>query len=293
MAVAKSQTLRWFVLAGLLVGCSSTQDSLAPKSSDALRIGSYNVHYIVDWDDSDWGLPNWEQRKGALAQAIEELDADIIAFQEMETWGGSDDDSNNRARPFLLAKFPRYKAAAIGPWQQFPSTQPIFYRHQALQLVDQGFFMFGPEPDIPYSPTYDGDWSAFASWAWFERKSDRQRFRVVNIHTDYASRSNRLKSMALVNQRIQAWLDEPLFVVGDFNALHGLRELTTLADITFPSLRATTYHLNRGWHLLPAIDHLGHRNATLIDGPVVYQREFEGRYGSDHYPVVSDYRFED
>ena len=99
---------------------------------------------------------------------MDDIDADIIAFQEMETWGGSDDDSNSLARPFLLEQFPDYSAAAIGPWQSFPSTQPIFYRHQQLDLIDQGFFMFGPTPDVPYSETFNGDWSAFASWAQFE-----------------------------------------------------------------------------------------------------------------------------
>lgn len=133
---------------------------------------------------------------------------------------------------------------------------------------------------------------AFASWGVFEDRVTGHTLRVVNLHTDYASRDNRLKSMALVAERIGDWADERLLVVGDFNALSGWQELTGLPDIEFPKVPGSTYHFNRGWHLFPAIDHLGHRGLKVSAGPFVDQRQFQQRYGSDHYLVWADYQFD-
>lgn len=269
--------------------------SVSPPEGAALRIASYNVHYIwLDKETGAWSVGDWERRKGPLDSAFKALRADVVAFQEMESFRRGDDGSVNLGRDHLTAGNPAYGVAATGDWRTFPTTQPIFYLKERLQPVDQGWFFFSDTPDVIYSRTFNGSFPAFASWAQFEDRETGQRFRVANVHFEYSSRSNRLLSAALVRDRLKPWIDagETVFLVGDLNALHGAQTMDILeeAGVVFDRSPGATYHLNRGVHVLGAIDHLSRTpNVTLDAGPVVLQEKFDGEWPSDHHPVYADY----
>ncbi len=272
------------------------EDALPPAASASLRLATYNAHYIILHDESSsWSIPDWERRKGPMDAAFKTVNADIMAFQEMESFGRGMGRDTNLALDWLRAQNPDYGVAAVGDPSVFPSTQPIFYRRDRLRQTDQGWFFFSDTPDVIYSRTYDGGWSAFATWATFQDRTTAASFRVVNIHTDYSSKSNRLKSAQLVAQRIAPWVNagENVFVVGDFNARRGDETLTIIegAGVTFPPIKGSTYHFNRGLNLFGAIDHLGHAGRiTLESEPVVVRQKFDGEWPTDHYPVVADFK---
>lgn len=301
------RTMRWIarglaalMLSVLLLGCAlhvvNSQNAMPPASpDDALRIATHNVHYIVLGQDTGrWSRGNWEARKGALDAAFKSLDADLVAFQEMESFQRGSDGSVNLARDWLLARNPDYGVAASGDWRDFPSTQPVLYRKARLTPVDQGWFFFSDTPDVIYSPTFNGSYPAFCSWVLFET-SQGQRLRVFNVHFEYKSRSNRLKSADLVARRMAPYLrpetDEAVVLMGDLNALYGARTMEFLQEpgLDFARIPGATYHMDRGLNLFGAIDHIGlGAGATLTGGPWVVQRQFDGRWPSDHYPVVAD-----
>ena len=268
---------------------------VSPPDGAALRIASYNVHYIwLDRETGPWSVDDWERRKAPLDKAFKAVQADVVAFQEMESFQRGNDGSVNLARDHLIGQNPGYGVAATGDWRTFPTTQPIFYLKERLQPVDQGWFFFSDTPDVIYSRTFNGSFPAFASWAQFEDRSTGQRFRVANVHFEYSSRSNRLLSAALVRDRLRPWVEagETVFLVGDLNALHGARTMDILeeAGVVFDRTPGATYHLNQGVHVLGAIDHLSRTpNVTLYAGPVVLQERFDGEWPSDHHPVYADY----
>lgn len=283
------------VACALHVTQSEGNVSVAPPQGDALRIASYNVHYIwLDRETGAWSVGDWERRKGPLDSAFKALNADVVAFQEMESFQRGDDGSVNLARDHLLAGNPDYGVAATGDWRTFPTTQPLLYLKDRLQPIDQGWFFFSDTPDVIYSRTFNGSFPAFASWAQFQDRGTGARFRVVNVHFEYSSRSNRLLSAALTRDRIKPWIDagETVFLVGDLNALHGAQTMDILEEsgVVFDRTPGATYHLNRGVHVLGAIDHLARTpNVTLDAGPVVLQERFDGEWPSDHHPVYADY----
>jgi len=300
--------LRWVLRGGVallvlltLVACalhvthSESETAGAPPEGDALRIATYNVHYIVLNDQTGpWSVGDWDRRKDPMDQAFKAMRADIVAFQEMESFQRGSDGSVNLARDFLAARNPGYGVSATGNWREFPPTQPVFYRRDRLQPVDQGWFFFSDTPEVIYSRTFDGSYPAFASWVHFEDRDSGARFRVVNVHFEYSSRSNRIKSAQLVRDRMSAWIaaGESVFLVGDINALHGARTMDILeeAGVQFDRTPGATYHLNRGLHLFGAIDHLARtRDVALVAGPWVLQRRFGGEWPSDHHPVYADY----
>lgn len=283
------------VACALHVTQSEGNVSVAPPQGDALRIASHNVHYIwLDRETGAWSVGDWERRKGPLDSAFKALNADVVAFQEMESFQRGDDGSVNLARDHLLAGNPDYGVAATGDWRTFPTTQPLFYLKSRLQPIDQGWFFFSETPDVIYSRTFNGSFPAFASWAQFQVRETGARFRVANVHFEYSSRSNRLLSAALTRDRIKPWIDagETVFLVGDLNALHGAQTMDILEEsgVVFDRTPGATYHLNRGVHVLGAIDHLARTpNVTLDAGPVVLQERFDGEWPSDHHPVYADY----
>lgn len=266
------------------------------QTPESLRVATYNVHYInLNSAEGAWSRGDWERRKGPLDLAFKEIAADIIAFQEMESFAGRSESTENLTLDWLLANNPAYDAAAVGDPSIFPSTQPILYRKDRLRLLDQGWFFFSDTPDVIYARTFNGSFPAFTSWAEFEDRLTQERFRIANIHTDFRSRSNRLKSVELVATRITPWLQagETVYVVGDLNARLGSKTLDIISQtgVTFTPVTGATYHLNRGINLFGAIDHIGYAGDTApLSAPVVLRQRFAGEWPTDHYPVIVDFQ---
>ena len=284
-----------------IVGCQQVRNSGSDPVPDAapatLRLATYNVHYIIlGRATGPWSVEDWDRRKGPLDMAFKAVDADIMAFQEMESFGGRSDSDVNLTLDWLLDNNPGYAAAATGPVDRFPSTQPILYRTHRVEVLDQGWFFFSDTPDVIYARTFNGSYPAFASWAQFRDLTTGAVFRVVNLHTDYASLSNRRRSIALVAERITPWVqaDETLFVTGDFNARLGSPILQILGDlgVEYAPVQGSTFHFNRGFNLFGAIDHIGYVGGPrLAAGPFVLREKFDGEWPTDHYPVAADFTF--
>ncbi len=265
---------------------------LPPRSDGALRVAGLNVHYIwLGGTEGPWTPAGFEARKGALDAAFKALDADVVAFQEMESFARGGDGNTNLVRDWLMAQNPDYGWAATGRAEEFPPTQPVVYRRDRLTVLEQGWFFFSETPDVIYARTFNGSWPAFASWVRFEEVSGA-RFTLVNVHFDFSSRLNRRRSAELVAARMGPVAAEgPVVLVGDLNALTGSYTLRQLQGIglEFPRVPGATVHFNRGLHLFGAIDRIGATpDVSFAAGPFVLQKRFDGRWPSDHHPVVAD-----
>lgn len=292
------------VLALGLVACvqhqrNSGEGILQPASAGNLRLASYNVHYIIlSQATGAWSVGDWEARKAPMDQAFKAVGADLMAFQEMESFAHGDDGSTNLTLDYLLAQNPDYRAAAVGDgpegWRDFPSTQPILYRADRLRVMDQGWFFFSNTPDVIYSRTFNGSYPAFASWAQFTDRADGKPFTVFNMHFEFKSASNRRLSAALVQKRMAPLLarGETVVLMGDLNARLGssIVEGFEAVGLRFAPFSGSTYHLNRGLNLFGAIDHIAtSAGVAPVGPPVVLREKFGGRWPSDHYPVYADY----
>lgn len=284
------------LLACALHLANSGQSGVPPQIPGNLRLASYNVHYIVlNQPTGAWSVADWHRRKAPLDAAFKAVDADVMAFQEMESFAGGDNGGTNLTLDYLLAQNPGHAAAAVGDWRAFPSTQPILYRTSRLRLLDQGWFFFSATPEVIYSRTFNGSYPAFASWAKFSPVGSGAAFVVFNVHFEYKSLSNRLQSAELVRSRIAPLVAQgvPVFLVGDTNALAGSRtqDILASAGLRFAPVSGSTYHFNRGLNLFGAIDHLGASANITPQGPaIVVRQRFLGEWPTDHYPVFADFR---
>ena len=283
----------------IAVSCTSPDVTAVPApAADTLRVGTYNVHYIILGKQTGaWSVGDWEERKTPMDQAFKALDPDLMAFQEMESFAGHQGPDINLTLDWLLAQNPDFAAASVGDPKITPWTQPILYRKSRLTLVDQGWFFFSDTPDVIYSRTFNGSFPAFASLATFIDKPSGEKVTVVNVHFEYKSRSNRLKSAALVVERIAPLIaaGEKVILLGDINARPGARTQNILAGagLDFLPIEGSTYHFNRGLNLFGAIDHIALSDGMrAVGAPYVLRQKFDGVWPSDHYPVIADIAFD-
>jgi endonuclease/exonuclease/phosphatase family metal-dependent hydrolase len=258
-----------------------------PALAEPVRVASFNIHYTT---------PNqqdivWDERREAVRQVIGDMQADVIAFQEMETFVGGSFNTENIQLDWVLEHYPEYSAGAYGDAAEFPITQPIIYRTDQFELLDQGWFFYSETPDKIYSPTFNDSYPAFTTWVELMHRGSGQRLKIVNNHFDYGSGSNRRKSARLVADRIGPWLDAgiPTAVLGDFNAPSFWSPMGFLKKQGLKLVRpaGSTFHFNRGWNLIPAIDHILINDALATNGRLVrFDDDYQGVYPSDHYPIL-------
>jgi endonuclease/exonuclease/phosphatase family metal-dependent hydrolase len=188
-----------------------------------------------------------------------------------------------------MKQLPHYEVTAVGDPREFPSTQPVLYRRSRFEALEQGFFFFSSSPDVIYSKPWKGRYSAFCSWTRLLDRNTNRCLYVYNVHFDYSSAQNRLKSSRLVAQRVanRAHPEDDVVVLGDFNAPGFFGAVTTLREKGFRLAQGygSTFHFYRGINILPAIDHVLYAGALLHRETRVIRRRFGGVWPADHYPV--------
>lgn len=284
--------LRFLLLSIILLLTTQHSHSQTNEDDAIFSIASFNIHYISLRREV---LP-WNERRDAVTAAMAELNADIVAFQEMETWAGRGERSENIQLDWISQNAPQYSIASVGDPEIYPSTQPILYKTDKFKLIDQGFFFFSERPDEIYSRPWDQSFSAFASWSQFEDLATNQRFRVVNVHFDHSSKINRHGAAHLVSDRINPWLSEqePVIVIGDFNALSWFKTIDILLEddrLELADRAGSTFHFNKGLNLFPAIDHVIYSGFEQLGKTLRLNKKYEGVWPSDHYPIKVDLKF--
>ena len=272
----------------LLTGAVTGQDL---NSAWDLRVATLNVHYLSLRRDTT----DWPARAPSVVGSLKAIDADLVAFQEMETFGGGSFARENVQLDYVRSSLPEYEVAAVGDPSVYPSTQPILYRPDVLQVTDQGFFFFSPEPDVIYSAPWHARFPAFASWVRFLHRPTGTAFVAYNIHFDVQSARNRTKSARLLAERAAGsrYADDPILILGDFNAPRFFPTMGILRRAGYARARANgpTFHFRRGINLIPAIDHvLGSPDVTFGESEV-HRNRFLGQFPSDHHPVSTLVRF--
>ena len=279
------------ILTILVLGVTGTRSLADEPSGDTLRIASFNLHFIRPEGRL---FERWLRRRDAVIAAIRELDADIVALQEVETFAGKAFNDGNLQLDWLREQLPDYAVAAVGDVRSYPSTQPVLYRPGKLAFVDQGYHFFSETPDVVYSRTYNGGYDTFASWVRFRLAGGDKSLVVFNSHFHHTSGFSRLKSAELTRERARRFLarGEPVLIVGDFNSLRWTKTAAVLRSIParFARIGGPTFHFGHGLGVFPAIDHFVYTEGLeLVGRPSALRKRFGGIWPGDHHPIVGDF----
>lgn len=258
-----------------------------PAHAQALRVMSFNIRLPT----ADDGPNRWELRKALIASTLREQDADVIGTQELHKVQGDD----------IVRRLPQY--AWFGRDRRGGRDDEhmgVFYRKDRLRVLESGDFWLSDTPDVPGSISWGHPLPRMVTWALFERSTDRRRFYLFNTHFPYRGEDDdaRERGARLIASRLSRLpADIPVIVIGDFNTLPDSRahELlaATLTDVWDSAPQraglAATFHAFTG---KPdrRIDWILYRGLQPVAVQTVTRHQ-DGRYPSDHFPVVAKFAF--
>ncbi|MCW4463256.1 endonuclease/exonuclease/phosphatase family protein [Sphingomonas sp. BT-65] len=259
----------------------------AAQAREGLKVMSFNVRLPLASD----GPNRWEARQDLFVETIRRADPDIIGTQEL--WKIQGDH--------LIAKLPRYNWFGIDRrGGHADEHMGVFYRRDRLKLIEMGNFWLSETPEVPGSNSWGESLPRMATFGLFETIPGGKRFWFFNTHFAHRAEdeSARTKAAELIAARIAKLPgDLPVVLTGDFNTVpdSGAHRALTAGLSDAWSAAAVqrgpegTFH---GFTGKPErrIDWVLARGLTAgrVE-TVTFGRR--GRYPSDHFPVVVDYRW--
>lgn len=289
-----------FVVALLVLsGCASQKGivlrdiQFSSSQAGVVKVMTFNIRVGVPfWD----GQNCWNKRKQIVVDALIDNAADVIGLQEALDFQVE----------HIQQALPQYSRYAVGRsnGKQKGEACAIFYRKDRLELVDSGTFWFSKTPEKPGSKHWGNLFPRICSWVRLINKADGTCFYVYNLHLDHWSQNSREKSVRLLASRIAARkTQDPFIVMGDFNMELDNPAMMYLQKIgyqtPYPKMvdawlsvhlskeSVGTRHNFSGRTSGPTIDHISISEYAQALNAKIDQYVLEGRYPSDHFPVIA------
>jgi len=272
------------------VGPAWAQDQGAPEPPGPilLEVMTFNIRTSGGRDGSD----AWPYRKEIVAETIGRSNPHVLGLQEALT----------DQIEYLEDALPQYRWLGVDRGLNggtgLSEATPIFYRYEELVPIESGTFWLGDPPDGREQRRGRG--SRIVTWARFHHIETRRQVYVFNTHLTLREGPNQYQGVERINERIASLPEgSAVVVMGDFNAVAGS---STTWDL------ATGGELRDAWRIAaaregPAVtsngfgpppdDWEGRIDWILVGGPVSVPsistiiHAVEGRYPSDHYPVLA------
>jgi endonuclease/exonuclease/phosphatase family metal-dependent hydrolase len=255
--------------------------------SETLRVMSFNVRF----PSPDDGPDVWSARRDLLVETIRQHAPDIIGAQECYYEQGD----------YIVGHLPDYAWFGVGrTGTRGDEHMGVFYRRERLKLKEHGHFWLSETPDLPASRSWGVDLPRMVTWGHFETPAGF-RFTLLNTHLPHRPEDEaaRLHGVALIIDRIARLSNgRPALMTGDFNDVAGgrvyeafraagLRDVRTLAET--PEGPEGTFHGFSGMEIGPRIDWIlctpGDWSVRRFETSTFHQN---GRYPSDHFPILAD-----
>jgi len=254
---------------------------------EPLKIMSFNIRYGTANDGED----RWEARRRQLFELVKAQDPDVIGLQEALHFQIDE----------ILAAVPGYRMIGVGRTDggQGGEYAAILYRDSRLSVRRASTFWLSDTPEVVKSNTWAAALERICTWALFDDKLGTP-FYLYNLHLDHVSQPAREKSVALLLNRIgERTPTLPVVVTGDFNTGEsnpGTRAMLSRFRDTFRVLHpdatevGTTNQFKLGSTTGDKIDYIFVEPATEVLSADIVRTAVNGRYPSDHFPVVARIR---
>lgn len=280
---------------------------------NSIRVMSFNIRY----DNANDMGNSWRYRK--------DMAASIFRFHKIDI-GGLQEVLINQLKD-LLGELPGYDFIGVGreDGEEEGEFSPIIYKKDSFIPMTQGTFWLSQTPDVKGSIGWDAACRRIVTWAEFKDTRTQKAVFYFNTHFDHAGETAKKESAHLLLKRIEEIAGENAVVVtGDFNStenslayriltgngsssktgnLTDSRHCTAYAHhgptITFHAFRGNEYIQDRlketkmpyQWHgeeMFSLIDFIFIKNKIKVLQEGVLADNWDGRYPSDHMPVIAD-----
>ncbi|MBL7214539.1 MAG: endonuclease/exonuclease/phosphatase family protein [Phycisphaerae bacterium] len=281
-----------------LYAASRTIQFNPSQRTEEVKVMTFNIRVDTILD----GWHRWKQRKYMVADTIKSNAADIIGLQEAE----------EKQLRLIQQAMPQYNKYAVGrnDGRSKGETCAIFYRKDRFVLLNSDTFWFSNTPSVPGSKDWGNLWPRICTWVRLMDRTTGKAFYVYNVHLDNLSQNSRELSAKMLAGKIAARKTrDPFIVMGDFNmelsnpAMRYLqnygsqtpypRMIDAWSSVHFRERPIGTRHGFRGSISGPTIDHIPVCENTIPLEVKIDRRQYDGKYPSDHFPVIAKILFRD
>lgn len=265
--------------------------SCVDKEKEDYKIMTYNIRY----DNPNDGENQWSKRNVFLKDQIAYNRPDIFGIQE----------GLYHQVQYLNAAFVEYDYIGIGrdDGKTKGEFSAIFYNKEKLSLINDGTFWLSETPN-KISVGWDASMERICTYGLFRNKTNREQFWVFNAHFDHIGKIARAKSVALILEKIKVLNSNtlPVIVMGDFNLKPETTAIQLLSEVLHDTKKVSAskpfgpqgtfngFNFNRP--VLDRIDYIftSRENIKVLKYAVLNDSK-DGRYPSDHLPVVVEIEF--
>jgi endonuclease/exonuclease/phosphatase family metal-dependent hydrolase len=257
--------------------------------SDEIKVISYNVRYNNPNDGKDI----WENRRSTIVNFIKNENPDFLGLQEV----------NHAQLLFLNSNLSNYSFVGVGrdDGKTKGEYSPIFYNNNLFDLIKSDTFWLSSTPD-KISVGWDASMERICTYAVFKSKTNKKNIWVFNTHFDHIGIEAREKSADLIISVINKLTGPEDYVVltGDFNLLDDSKPIMNLQsnfNDTNKNLEKTdkSYGTFNNFKLnfvsKSRIDYVFEKNFKLINSRHIIVKTPEGRWASDHHPILAKLKF--
>ena len=265
-------------------------------ADESIRICTYNIQYRNDQ------LCKWENRLTAIKGFVDAYKPDVIGSQE--PYGHQIDD-------IIMTLEGKYGWIGINnknesrpPFHNHGAFNPIFYRKDRVEVLEWDIIWYTPKAT---EIGYGADYSRFMIWAKMLDKKTQQEFYIFNSHFDHKNEeAKRVAARILVKTVKDIAGEAPAIMTGDFNS--------TETGVPYATITGSGFIANSKLAVDDAVNHMYYSQARYKSINTVSQKDihidhvfytpasskieswelviktFGGYYGSDHLPIVVDWR---
>ena len=257
--------------------------------SDEIKVISYNVRYNNPNDGKDI----WENRRSTIVNLIKNENPDFLGLQEV----------NHAQLLFLNSNLSNYSFVGVGrdDGKTKGEYSPIFYNNNLFDLIKSDTFWLSSTPD-KISVGWDASMERICTYGLFKSKTNKKNIWVFNTHFDHIGIEAREKSADLIISVINKLTEPEDYVVltGDFNLLDDSKPIMNLQsnfNDTNKNLEKTdkSYGTFNNFKLnfvsKSRIDYVFEKNFKLINSRHIIVKTPEGRWASDHHPILAKLKF--
>ncbi|MBX3748456.1 MAG: endonuclease/exonuclease/phosphatase family protein [Opitutaceae bacterium] len=275
----------------LVIGMSAVSPLLmaADPTPFTVKAMTYNIQVAGTQPPHAWAL-----RLPLMVRLLQRETPDVIGTQEGRYEQVRD----------LATALPDYDWIGVGrDGGSEGEFMAVFYRRARFEPVAFDHFWLSDTPAVVGSATWGNQYRRMVTWVRFRERATNREFEVWNTHFDHEVEPARVKSAALIRQRLAA-TDRPLLLLGDFNCVAGrsvaYTELTVGAGLTDAwnvARRRGPEDLNTfNGHKGPQrrgerIDWILGRAVAAVDETAILDYAEAGLAPSDHYPVTAQVTF--
>ena len=256
-------------------------------SAQDLKLMTYNMRLDIPVD----GENGWKYRKDFFVKQLTDNSPDIIGTQE--GLPNQIDYIDEQLKQYTYIGIGRDGGKGKGEYCA------IFYKKEKLELVESSTFWLSATPDKK-SKGWDAAYIRICTYGLFKEKKSGKLFWVFNTHLDNKGKKARRKSVKLICKTIKKLnrKKHPVVLMGDLNDEPDKKIIKRLSR-KFTDTKTANKNSSSEMDATFNAFKFGEKHTRRIDYIFLSKKDFKiknyfvpkesknGRYASDHFPVIT------